>query len=77
MANNTRLLEDLVTKAVDRLKELTEDRDRLEAEVRALKVRLNELETERRSPKEEPAWVAQRADTLGVLRDTISELRGD
>ncbi len=77
MANNTRLLEDLVTKAVDRLKELTEDRDRLEAEVRALKVRLDEMESERRSPAEEAAWVAQRAETLGALRDTISELRGD
>ncbi len=77
MANNTRLLEELVTKAVDRLKELTEDRNRLETELRALKVRLSELEVERRSPKEEAAWVAQRAETLGALRDTISELRGD
>lgn len=81
MAPNVRLLEQLVTQAVDRLQRLAAERDQLAEQVRSLRERLHELE---RTTAEstaggaaERAWQAHRPHVLSVLRRTLAELRGE
>ena len=78
MATDIRLLEDLVTKAVDRLKRLSEERHELQQEVEALRQQLDALEDTRAKPREDSTgWEAQRAHVTAALRETLNELRGD
>ena len=82
MANDIRLLEDLVNKAVVRLKQLSAERERLREEVDSLRVRLDALDAEaatgaREAGNEEAAWQTQREHVLSGLRETLQELRGD
>ena len=78
MAPNSRLLEDLVNKAVDRLKHLSEERHELQQEVDALRQQLDALEESRGAPREESMdWESQRAHVTAALRETLNELRGD
>jgi len=85
MKDNTRLLEERVESAVKRLKQLSEERKRLESEVRMIQTRLDRAEQERlaregASPAAEEAsdgWPGQRAVIVATLKETISELRSD
>lgn len=85
MKDNTRLLEERVGSTVKRLKELSEERRRLESEVRTLQTRLDRAERERlsreyASPAAEEAsggWPEQRAVIVATLKETIAELRSD
>ena len=78
MRENIRLLEDRVSKTVDRLERLKAERDGLTEQVRALQERLELLEirnSERpeadRDPKQE------RAEIVASLRQTVGLLRHD
>jgi cell division septum initiation protein DivIVA len=78
MATDIRLLEDLVNKAVDRLKRLSEERHELQQEVDALRQQLDALEKARESAGGGSAgWEAQRAHVTAELRETLDELRGE
>jgi beta-glucosidase-like glycosyl hydrolase len=85
MKDNTKLLEERVGSAVRRLKELSEDRKRLELEVRTVQTRLDRAESERLgrenvSPATEEAsngWPEQRAAIIATLKETIADLRSD
>jgi len=78
MANDIRLLEDLVNKAVDRLKSLSVERHELQQEVDALRQQLDALEKTRATSRgDSTGWAAQRAHVTAALRETLDELRGD
>ena len=78
MATDIRLLEDLVNKAVDRLKRLSEERHELQQEVDALRQQLDALEMTREAARGDSAgWEAQRTHVTAALRETLNELRGD
>ena len=85
MKDNTKLLEERVASAVERLKQLSEERNRLETEVRTLQTRLESAEREQSaradaSPASDGAfdgWLEQRAMIMETLRETIGELRSD
>jgi cell division septum initiation protein DivIVA len=78
MATDIRLLEDLVNKAVDRLKHLSEERHELQQEVDALRQQLDALEKTRAIPREDSTgWEAQRAHVTAALHETLDELRGE
>lgn len=81
MADNIKLLEELVVEAVDRLQGLTRERDGLRRKAVALEERLNALERvavqdEERS-QAAAAWEARRAQAVRMLREALSDLRGD
>jgi chromosome segregation ATPase len=85
MKDNTKLLEERVGSAAQRLKELSEDRKRLESEVRTVQTRLDRSERERlaredASPAAEEAsdgWPEQKATIVATLKETIADLRSD
>lgn len=78
MATDIRLLEDLVKKAVDRLKHLSEERQELLQEVDTLRQQLDALEKVRETPDGDSAgWAAERAHVAAALRETLDELRSD
>ena len=85
MKDNTKLLEEKVESAVQRLKELSEERKRLESEVRTVQTRLDRAERERlaredASPAAEEAsagWPEQKATIVATLKETIADLRSD
>ena len=71
---NIRLLEKRVHQAVERLKQLSEDRRRLEDELRALRGQLEEFRPDDKGQQE---WVGQRAQIEALVRETLSELTAD
>ena len=81
MADNIKLLEELVVEAVDRLRSLTAEREKLRKQVAALSKRLDALKREVEEAGEGSdaavAWEARRAEALKVLREAVSDLRGD
>ena len=85
MKDNTNLLEERVSSAVERLKQLSAERERLESDLRTLQSRLDRAERERSaqvvvSPASEGAsegWLEQRAVIVETLKDTIADLRSD
>jgi hypothetical protein len=85
MKDHTKLLEERVTSAVERLKELSAERERLETEVRTLQTRLRIAEREKSdrtdgSPVSGGAsegWPEQRAVIIQTLKETIADLRTD
>ena len=85
MKDTTKLLEERVASAAERLKQLSTERKRLESEVRALQSRLDRAERERLaraddSPASEGAsegWLEQQAVIVDTLRETIADLRSD
>jgi hypothetical protein len=85
MNDNTKLLEERVASAVERLKELSSERDRLESEVRTLQTRLDRAENEQSGRKDgspaiedsSPGWLEQRAVIVDALKETIADLRTD
>ena len=85
MKDNTRLLEERVGSAVKRLKELSEERRRLESKVRTIQSRLDRAEQELlarqdASPHSEEVpdgWLEQKAVIVTTLKETIADLRSD
>lgn len=81
MVDNIKLLEELVVEAVDRLRELTRERDELQGKVDSLSKRLDALKREAsqgaRSSDDARAKEARQAQAVTVLREALAELRGD
>jgi hypothetical protein len=74
MADNIRLLEDLVAKAVDRLQLLSQERERLRNEVEALRGRLETLERQA-TDRDSEAWRSRRDQALIRIRETLAAVR--
>lgn len=81
MADNIKLLEELVVEAVDRLRELTRERDELQGKVDSLSKRLDALKRKAsqgaRNSDGARATEARQAQAVTVLREALAELRGD
>lgn len=81
MADHTRLLEDRVRQAVERLRSLAAERDRLQEEVRELRRRLDEsdraLARFEEGAETADSWTVERARVVSELRQTLHELRGE
>lgn len=81
MADNIKLLEELVVEAVDRLRELTRERDELQKKVDSLSTRLDALK--RKASQGGPgsddarALETRRARAVTVIREALAELRDD
>jgi hypothetical protein len=71
---NIRLLEDRVTRAVERLRELTAERTRLDREVKELKGRLAAVERELTAARAAAPAVDWKEFT-GTIRAAVEELR--
>ena len=70
---NIRLLEDRVTRAVLRLRELSEEKRNLEAELESLR---SELDARPEATTEE-AWQLERSEMARAIETTLAELRAD
>jgi len=78
MAHDIRLLEDLVNRAIDRLKRLAVERDELQDEVDTLRRELESLNRVRASAGEAgSSWEAERTHVTAELRQALEELRGN
>jgi len=79
MKDDIKLLEELIVEAVDRLRSLTGERDSLREQVGDLNDRLDALKRKAAEgdPEAERAWKARQAESLTVLRQALSELRGE
>ena len=81
MADNIKLLEELVVEAVGRLRELARERDELQERVDSLSTRLDALKREAseggRSSDEARAREARQAQAVTMIREALAELRGD
>lgn len=81
MTDTIKLLEELITEAVGRLDSLTVDRNGLREQVDTLQERLVALKQEASHGDRESdaagAWQAEQARALGLVRETLSELRGE
>lgn len=81
MADNIRLLEELVTEAVNRLEGLSEDGNGLREKVTALRKRLDAMKLEAsrgdRGTDAERAWQGRQAQALSMVQEALSELRGN
>ena len=81
MTDDIKLLEELIVEAVDRLRALTRERDESRKQVDSLNERLDALKREASQSEDgsdtERAWRAREAQSLEVLREALSELRGD
>ena len=78
MEDDIRLLEQRVRSAVDRLKRLHDERDRLRNEVQTLSERL-ERSTEEPAddgPGSGSSWQSEKAEVLAEVRQVLDELRG-
>ena len=71
---NIRLLEDRIERAAQRLRQLTEEKKGLEAELVALKRELNERPAN--APTEE-AWIEERSEMVRSIEETLDELRAE
>ena len=81
MADNIKLLEELVVEAADRLRELTRERDELQKKVDSLSTRLDALKREASQggpgSDEARALEARRVRAVTVIREALAELRDD
>lgn len=78
MAKNIRLLEDLVDRAIDRLKALSAEREGLRRETEGLRRDLAQAgATGAPAEMGATAWKAEREQVVAVLRETLRELRGE
>ena len=77
MTRNIRLLEKRVKQAVERLQQLSTERERLDEELKALRQQLESLENEASETErsDEPEWVDRRAEVVSLIRETLTELR--
>lgn len=74
MTDNIRLLEERVSQAVNRLRLLSAERQALETELRALQDRLESTDggSDARKAAE---WIALRERAVGLIRQTLEEIR--
>ncbi len=81
MPDNVKILEELVVEAVDRLHDLSLERDRLSGEIDVLRERLDAPKHQAsqggRGSEAERAWRAQQSQALTVLREALAESHGD
>ena len=81
MVDNVKILEELVAEAVDRLEQLTRERDGLSEEIEATRERLDALKREAsqsgRGSEAERAWRAQQSQALTAVREALTELHGE
>ena len=79
MSNNIKLLEDRVTRAVERLKVVSSERAQLQDELRALGEQLETLESERAATANalDTTPVVDRERVVATIREALSELRVD
>ena len=81
MANQVKVLEDLVTEAVDRLQNLTHERDRLVKEAGELRERLGVLAREASysscDSDADQAWQGRQAQARSILQEALVELQGE
>jgi hypothetical protein len=71
---NIRLLEDRVTRAAQRIRQLAEEKKGLESELEALRREL----ADRPDPDTNgEAWAAERAEMAKAIEETLAELRAD
>jgi hypothetical protein len=81
MADNIKLLEELVVEAVDRLRELTRERDELQKKVDSLSKRLDALKRKASQGAGDSgdarAAEARQLQAVTVIREALAELRGD
>ena len=81
MRDEIKLLEELVVETVGRLRSVTGERQSLREQVDALNDQLKALK--RKAAEGEPgaeaerAWKARQAESLGILREALSELRDE
>ena len=71
---NIRVLEDRVSRVVQRLRQLTEEKKGLETELEALRQELNVRPAGRAS---EQAWMTERSEMVRSIEETLAELRAD
>ncbi len=71
---NIRLLEDRVSRVVQRLRQLTEEKKGLEDELEALR---RELDSRPAGGESEEAWMAERSEMVRSIEETLAELRAD
>jgi uncharacterized coiled-coil DUF342 family protein len=78
MKDDIKLLEELIVEAADRLRSLAGERDSLREQVADLNDRLDALRRKAAEgdPEAERAWRARQAESLTVVREALSELRG-
>jgi hypothetical protein len=77
---NISLLEKRVHQAVERLKQLSEDRRRLEDELRALRGQLEQVQSVQSVQDDDNGqheWSGQRTQIEALVRETLSELTAD
>ena len=68
---NIRLLEDRVTRAASRLRELNAEKRELEQELEQLREQLDAVPTD----ADAQAWMQERSEIVGSLQQTLAELR--
>jgi hypothetical protein len=78
MVDNVKILEDLVVEAVDRLQDLSRDRDRLGKEVGELRESLDVLNHEAsRSDRSSDTERGRQEQARAILQEALVELHGD
>ena len=81
MVDNIKILEDLVVEAVDRLRELKDERQQLGKEVGSLEERLDALKREASQGEDGPGGKSvvqdRRELALATVRAALTDLRGD
>jgi FtsZ-binding cell division protein ZapB len=79
MSDNITILEELVTEAVERIRDLTRERDTLREQVASLNERLDaqQHEAATEGSDEHGALMARQAQAVDRLRSALTELRGD
>jgi len=71
---NIRLLEDRVSRVVQRLRQLREEKKGLESELEALRLELNARPAGEAS---EQAWMVERSEMVRSIEETLTELRAE
>lgn len=78
MSRDLRLLEELVSKAAERLSGLRDERDRLKTELLSLRAQLEATGAPvSRADGGEIAGEGRKAEWVTALREVVAELRGD
>ncbi len=71
---NIRLVEERVSRVVQRLRQLTETKKGLESELEALR---QELNTRPADGASEQAWMTERSEMVRSIEETLAELRAE
>ena len=71
---NIRLLEDRVSRAVQRLRQLGKEKRGLESELEVLR---RELDARPAGKASEEAWMVERSEMVRCIEETLAELRAE